>query len=101
VYVDVGAVTLRHRGPAACVHRLPSSKFQDRIIFGKDAYQPEDIVLLARVRDETTTTSIITAAITRSGSCTVSVSGRSAEKSVLQERVDDHAAFAHKTGWPR
>ena len=46
-------------------------KYQDRVLFGKDAYDADGVsVLLARLRDDATSTSTTTATITRSGSCT-------------------------------
>jgi predicted TIM-barrel fold metal-dependent hydrolase len=48
---EVGAVLYDIGRQARAAHEF-FLKYQDRTLFGKDPYQPDDPVLLARVRDE-------------------------------------------------
>ena len=70
VVVEVGAILYDLGRQPRAAHDF-FVKYQDRILFGKDSFQPEEYpVLLARLRDRTTSTSTTTATTTRSGSCT-------------------------------
>ena len=70
VTVEVGAILYDLGRQPRAAHDF-FVKYQDRILFGKDAFEPDEYpVLLARVRNRATSTSTTTATITRSGSCT-------------------------------
>ena len=45
-------------------------KYQDRVLFGKDSYEPSEFPYYWRVFETATSTSTTTATTTRSGSCT-------------------------------
>ena len=70
VVFEVGAVLYEFgRQPRAA--REFFIKYQDRVLFGKDTYEPSRIpVLLARVRDQRRILRLLPRTITRSGSCT-------------------------------
>src|SRR5437870_12339384 len=72
VYTEMGAVLYDIGRQPRAAHDF-FVKFQDRILFGKDSYQPEEYPYYGVCSRRTTTTSITTARITRSGSCTESV----------------------------
>ena len=70
-------------------------KFQDRILFGKDSYQPEEYPYYWRVFETNDDYFDYYRGYHAFWKLYgIGLSRRSAEKSVLQKRVDDHAAFA-------
>ena len=100
VYTEVGAVLYDIGRQPRAAHDF-FVKYQDRILFGKDSYQPEEYPYYWRVfetnddyfdyyRDYHAFWKLYGH---RSA-------GRRAEEGVLQERAEDHAALP-QTGWPR
>ena len=67
VYTEVGAVLYDIGRQPRAAHDF-FVKYQDRILFGKDSFQPEEYPYYWRVFETRTTTSITTGTTTRSGS---------------------------------
>ena len=89
VTVEAGAVLYDFgRQPRAA--REFFVKYQDRIMFGKDSYQPEEYpVLLARVRDRGRILRLLPRLPRLLEDVRDGAAGRGAEEGVLQERDQD------------
>ena len=67
-------------------------KYQDRLLFGKDTFEPSEFPYYWRVFETRTSISTTTAITTRSGSCTAStLPDAGAEEGLLRERRAPHA----------
>lgn len=69
VVLEVGAILYDLGRQPRAAHDF-FVKYQDRILFGKDAFQPKSIRITGACSRPPTSTSITTATTTRSGSCT-------------------------------
>ena len=69
VYSEMGAVLYELGRQPRAAHDF-FVKYQDRLLFGKDTYQPDEYPYFWRVFETRTSTSTTTAITTRSGSCT-------------------------------
>jgi hypothetical protein len=93
VYADVGTVLYDiGRQPRAAYDFF--IKFQDRILFGKGSYQPEEYPCYWREFETNDDTSITPRLSRVLEAVRYRSPGRGAEESVLQKRVEDHAGFA-------
>ena len=89
VTVEAGAVLYDFGRQPRAAHDF-FVKYQDRILFGKDSYQPEEFpVLLARVRDRGRVLRLLPRLPRLLEDVRNVAAGRSAEEGVLQERGAD------------
>ena len=90
VYTEVGAVLYDIGRQPRAAHDF-FVKYQDRILFGKDSFQPEEYPYYWRVFETKDEYFDYYRPTTRSGSCTASTCRTRAEEAVLPERTEADA----------